>query len=317
MLDILRQISVTCFFTSYLVVLVLELLRVMGRIPGRGLAVLVMTGIGLFTHVCFLSLRAYDGPGQQDAGLLATWSDWLHLLALGLAVCFLVSYLRRPDTIVSFFFLPAVLATIGAGLYFRNVDPFSRSEAAGVWASVHGLAMMIGTGAVLIGFLTGVMYLVQARRLKQKKARSALRLPTLEALGNMNRRCLVTSTTAVAIGVLAGVIMNLNRTGQVGWMNGGVLFSLLLFAWLVGTTLLEFFYTPASRGRKAVFLTLASLGFLLLAVFSVIKNSHGKPESETSRRGFSLTPPTAMAIEQSEAWRANDSQIAATQEDPS
>ena len=43
MLDILRQISVTCFFSSYLVVLVLELLRLFGRFPGRGLAVIVMT----------------------------------------------------------------------------------------------------------------------------------------------------------------------------------------------------------------------------------------------------------------------------------
>ena len=54
MLAILREISITCFFTSYLVVLVLELLRLWGRIPGRGLLVVVMTGIGLFTHVCYL-----------------------------------------------------------------------------------------------------------------------------------------------------------------------------------------------------------------------------------------------------------------------
>ena len=37
MLAILREISIACFFTSYLVVLVLELLRLWGRIPGRGL----------------------------------------------------------------------------------------------------------------------------------------------------------------------------------------------------------------------------------------------------------------------------------------
>ena len=45
MLAILREISVTCFFTSYLVVLVLELLRLLGRIPGRGLAVLSLIHI--------------------------------------------------------------------------------------------------------------------------------------------------------------------------------------------------------------------------------------------------------------------------------
>ena len=88
MLAILREISITCFFTSYLVVLVLELLRLLGRIPGRGLLVIVMTVIGLFTHICYLLLRATatNGSSPGDAGLLATWSDWALLLALGLAV---------------------------------------------------------------------------------------------------------------------------------------------------------------------------------------------------------------------------------------
>ena len=276
MLAILREISVTCFFTSYLVVLVLELLRLLGRIPGRGFAVVVMMAIGLFTHVTYLAIRASDGLGASETGLLATWADWSYLLALGLAICFLVSYLRRPDTVISFFFLPAVLATIAMGFAIRNMQPFSRSEAAGVWAGVHGIAMMVGTGAVLIGFLAGVMYLVQSWRLKRKKAGSALRLPTLESLGRLNRRCLVLSTTFVAVGVLAGIVMNLNRSGSIGWTNGGVLFSVLLFVWLLGTTALEFFYRPRSGGRKAVYLTLASLGFLVLAVFSVLKDSHGQ-----------------------------------------
>ena len=146
MLAILREISVTCFFTSYLVVLVLELLRLLGRIPGRGLAVIVMMIIGLFTHITYLLLRAGDAIQTEKTGLLATWSDWSYLLALGLAICFLVFYLRRPDTIISFFFLPAVLATIGLGFAVSNVEPFSRTEAVGIWASVHGPSMMIVSG---------------------------------------------------------------------------------------------------------------------------------------------------------------------------
>lgn len=294
MLATLREISVPCFFTSYLVVLVLELLRLLGRVPGRGLAVIVMTGIGLFTHLCYLTLRAIDGSSGADVGLLATWSDWSYLLALGLVVCFLVLYLRRPDTIISFFFLPAILATIAMGVAVRNLEPFSRSEAVGVWGTVHGLAMMVGAGAVLFGFLAGVMYLVQSSRLKHKKAGSTLRLPTLETLGRMNRRCLIVSTVAVAIGVLAGIVMNLNRSGQVGWTDGGVLFSTLLFLWLLGTTALEFFYEPASRGRKAVYLTLASLGFLILAMSSVLTGSHGTGTGTGETKDAAVSPVTTL-----------------------
>ena len=283
MLAILREISVTCFFTSYLVVLVLELLRLAGKMPGRALAVIAMSTIGLFTHITYLVLRTTTVPGGSEIGFLATWHDWSLLLALGLAICFLFNYVRRPDTVVSFFFLPVVLGLIGLGVAIRDTQPFSRSEAAGVWRSVHGLAMMVGAGAVLIGFLVGIMYLIQSRRLKQKRAGSGLRLPTLETLGRMNRRCLITSTVAVGIGVFAGAIMNINQWGSVSWTEGGVLFSVLLFAWLLVTTGLEYLYASASHGTRAVYLTLASLGFLILAMIGVMSSPHGKSDgTETS-----------------------------------
>jgi hypothetical protein len=281
MLASLREISIACFFTSYLVVLVLELLRLWGRIPGRGLLVIVMTVVGLFTHVCYLLLRATEGAGG-DAGLLATWSDWSLLLAFGLAFCFFLLYLRRPDTIVSFFFLPAVMGLIGLAIAVRDLAPFSRTEAVEVWLRVHALAMMVGSGAVLIGFLAGGMYLAQSWRLKRKRAGSSMRLPTLESLSRLNRRCLVISTSAVAVGLLSGVVMNLNRWGHVGWTDRGVLLSMLLLLWLAAATSIEFFYEPASHGRKAVYLTLASLGFLILAMIGVLSTSHGQSAEQSA-----------------------------------
>jgi ABC-type transport system involved in cytochrome c biogenesis permease subunit len=283
MLAHLREITITCFLASYLVVLVLELLRLLGRIPGRGLLVVVMMVLGLFAHICYVMLRATEQTGRSDSGALATWSDWALLLALGLAVSFFVQYLGRPDTVVSFFFLPAVLAMIGLAILVRPLPPFSRNEAVVVWRSVHALAMMLGSGAVLIGFLAGVMYLVQSWRLKHKRAGSTLRLPTLESLGRLSRRCLVISTIAVGVGLLAGVVMNLNRLGHVGWANREVLLSMLLFAWLIGASGLEYFYAPSSRGGKAVFLTLASLGFLILAMIGVLTSSHGQSEAVPTR----------------------------------
>ncbi len=303
MLAVLREISVTCFFTSYLVVLVLELLRVLGRIPGRALLVIAMTAIGLFTHVTFLMLQASAEAEAVGTGLFATWSDWSLLIALGLAICFLILYLRRPDTIVSFFFLPCVLALIGLSLLLRDLAPFSRSEAVELWRSIHGISMTAGSIAVLIGFIAGVMYLVQSWRLKHKRAGSSFRLPTLESLGKLNRRCLVTSTAAVAAGLVAGVVMNLNRFGHVGWTDGGVLLSVLLFVWLAVATSVEYFYEPASHGRKAVYLTLASLGFLVLAMIGVLSGSHGEsvndpvPPANVELSTDSATVPSPSTIE--------------------
>ncbi len=286
MLAFLSEISITCVFASYFVVLVLELLRLLGRIPGRGLFVIAMMSVGLFTHVCYLLLRATTLEGAEvggpEVGLLATWSDWSLLLALGLASAFFVLYLRRPETIISFFFLPAVMSLLGLAIALGNRPPFSRTEAVEVWRSVHAIAMMAGSIAVLVGFLAGIMYLVQSRRLKLKRAGSSFRLPTLESLGRLNRRCLVGSTIAVGIGLIAGVVMNLNRWGSVGWTDRGVLLSTLLLVWLLGATCVEYFYAPASRGRKAIYLTLASGGFLVLAMIGVLTTSHGQSEKDAS-----------------------------------
>lgn len=276
LLETLHKISISCFFASYSVALLLELTRFFGPFRGRVPAVLAMMGLGLFTHISYLFLRAVDLPADDNRGLLSSWAEWSLLLALGLAIFFVFAYIRRSDTIISFFFLPLILLTIGLGISIGGWEPFSRTEAADVWRSVHGFAMMIGTGAVLVGFLAGVMYLVQSRRLKLKQAGSrAFRLPTLETLDRANRRSLVISTAAVAIGVVAGLIMNLNQNDRFEWSDGGIVLSFVLFLWLVAATATEFFYSPASRGRKAFYMTLASLGFLVLALIGVIFSSHG------------------------------------------
>ncbi|KLU01268.1 putative transmembrane protein [Rhodopirellula islandica] len=278
-MELLRQISVTCFSASYLVVLVLEALRFLGRVPGRGLAVVVMMGLGIFTHVTYLTLRAASISNEANIGRLATWTDWSLMVALGLAIAFFAFYLRRPDTVIGLFFLPAILAMIALSRAVSNLPAFERNEAVEVWRGVHGVSMMLGSAAVLVGFLAGAMYLVQSWRLKRKQAGSSLRLPTLETLQNLNRSCLVISTASVGVGLVSGVVMNWNRLGMIPWTDGGIILSGVLFLWLVTATVVEYIYAPASRGRKIAYLTLASFGFLVLAMTGVLSSSHGADQS--------------------------------------
>jgi hypothetical protein len=287
----LREITVTCFFTSYLVVLLLELLRLLGRVPGRGLAVIVMTVVGLLVHLIYLGFRIAEPGPAGETGLLASWTDWSLLLAFGLMVCFFVFYLRRPDTIVSFFFLPLVLLLILLAVALRERLPFSRTEAAELWRTLHALSMAIGVGAVLIGFLAGSMYLLQSWRLKRRRAGSMLRLPTLESLQKLNRHCLVVSTVSVGLGVFSGVVMNLNQLGHIGWTDGGVLVSSLLFVWLLVATIVEFVYAPSSHGRKVAYLTLASFGFLVITMVALLASSHGQ-SSQPAPSGAASQPWT-------------------------
>jgi hypothetical protein len=273
----LHGITATCFVGSYFAAMLLELTRSLVAVPGRAVMTIGFTVAGLFAHAVYLIVRAVGQNRLAETGLLAGWYDWSLLVAWGVAACFLTLYLRRPDTSVGLFLLPPVLVLVGLATFTRSWEPFSRVEAVGFWRSIHGLAMMVGTAAVLMGFIAGLMYLTQAYRLKNKHAGGRrLRLPTLERLQAMNRHCLVVSTAAVAVGLLAGVIMSVNRWGYVAWTEGGVILSLILLLWLMAATTVEFIYPPARQGRKIVYLTLASFGFLVLAMYGILSSEHGR-----------------------------------------
>ena len=281
MLAFLREITITCFFCSYLVVLLLEFTRLWRRVPGRGLLAVVMVTLGLFAHFSYLFMRANQGDlSGGEAGILASWLDWSLLLSFVLGVTYLIFFIRRPDTMVGFFFLPAIMALIATAIIFRDMPPFSRTEATQLWTRLHAMAMMVGSLGVLLGFISGCMYLVQSWRLKNKRAGSGFRLPTLESLARTNRRCLITSTVAMAGGLTAGIAMNLNRMGQIGVMDRTVSLSLLLLIWLIATTVFEFYYAPSSHSGKGIYMTFASLGFLILAMFGALTSSHGGSKAE-------------------------------------
>lgn len=291
MIQFLSGISVTCFVTSYLIALVLELTRTWFEIPVRRIVILGFTLVGLVLQLAYLILRAQP-DGTTEAGLMATWYDWSLLLSWGLAACYLFFLLRRPETTVGSFLLPPVLALIALAIYVQDSPPFSREEATGIWRNVHAMAMLLGSLAVLLGFLAGVMYLVQSSRLKQKRAgRGRVRLPTLEGLQHLNRRCLYFSTIALACGLFSGVLMNLNRWGSVGWTERGVIFSGILLLWLVAATLFEIFYRPSRRGRKVAYLTFASFVFLVLAFAAVLTSPHGRglPDEAPSSADTSIS----------------------------
>lgn len=283
MLSLLSGISVTCFVGSYLVALGLELTRPFFRLPARVTITAGVTIAGLATHLVFLIARAFPQGLPGDIGLWAGWYDWSLLLAWGLAACYLVLFLRRPETTVGYFLLPPVLGLVALAMAVRDWTPFSRAEAFGFWRSVHALAMLIGAVVVLLGFVAGIMYLVQSTRLKHKRAGSrSLRLPTLEWLQQLNRRCLLVSTAVLALGLISGAVMNLNRWGHVGWTERGVILSGILLLWLIAATLFEFFYKPARQGRKIAYLTLASFGFLVLAMVGVLSSPHGRAAADSA-----------------------------------
>lgn len=280
-MEFLSNITVTCFVGSYLVALALELTRGLFRLPGRMVCVMGFTAAGLFTQTVYLTMSFRRQMDGQGAGLLASWYDWTLLIALGIALCYAVLLLRRPDSTLGYFLLPMVLAMIALAGLLRNRPPFSRDDAISFWLNVHGITMLLVTVTVLLGFVAGIVYLIQSSRLKHKKLSSAgLRLPSLEWLQTVNRACLLCSTGLMALGLFSGIAMHLNRSGGLHWNDRGIQLSCVMFVWLVIASFFEGFYKPARRGRKIAYLTLASFVFLVIAMAGLMASNHGATKGE-------------------------------------
>ncbi len=272
----LSGITSFCFFASYTVTLILEISRLFFRAPVRLAVMLAFALAGLFAHTVFLWLRVQ--AALPSAAPLSSWYDWCLLVAWAVAAIYLCAGIWRPQNTAGMFMLPLVLALIGVAELFRDVAPFPRDTAKTVWEMVHGTALLAGTIVVMLGFVAGVMYLIQSYRLKHKlPPREGFKLPSLEWLQKENERSLVVSSFLLAIGLVSGIVLNLVKASVVAWSDPVVWTSSVLLLWLVTAVTFNYVYKPARRGRKVAYLVVASFLFLVLVLGIVLWAEHASP----------------------------------------
>jgi ABC-type uncharacterized transport system permease subunit len=129
----------------------------------------------------------------------------------------------------------------------------------------HVAANLMGVALFTLAFAAAVAYLVQERRLKQKKLDGVMqRLPPLDALDKAEHRFLILGFPMMTIGILTGTLWakeveaggaaEITRAafGYVSWSLFGLV--LLLRA------------AAGWRGRRAAYGTIAGFGFALLVL---------------------------------------------------
>lgn len=270
--------TITCFAACYATALAVELSRLVFRLRIPLIVPLVASAMGLLAHSLYLIGQAQHELALRVSSPLSSWYDFCLLAAWVVAGAYLSLMIRRRENAIGVFLLPLVLGLIVVAA-FQDQASFPVHTANNVWRLVHGLTLMLGTTAVLLGFATGLMYVLQSYRLKHKLPPSrGFRLPSLEWLQKFNREALFVSTCLLAVGLISGVALNLiNKSGsggQVSWTDPVVLSSGVLFLWLTVVTIFEAIYRPAREGNKVAYLTLASFVFLGLALYFVLFGSH-------------------------------------------
>lgn len=285
MLDLTR-ITVFCFAASYTVALGLEAAALVGRrggqlaatlSGGRRWALIGFTTAGLFAHFAYLAMQAAGA-----ATPLSSPADWCLLAGAVLASIYLATSLAHTRWAVGLFLLPVVLGFIALA-YAASDQPISAERASLFWGLAHGWLLLAATASVSIGFVAGLMYLVQSWRLRHKlPPGEGLTLPSLEWLERISGRTLALSVWLTAGGFVSGLVLTrLNRgAGAEGYRLGTdpvVLTSAALLGWLVVAAVFRWAYPPARSGRRVAYLTVAAFGFLAITLASLALrgSSHG------------------------------------------
>jgi ABC-type uncharacterized transport system permease subunit len=271
----------TCFLIAYILAFIGEFTRLRGSGDWvRRWSPWVTTGLmllAIITHSLYLLDRFWNTWSGNQLAAFRSWQDWGYLASWLVAIASLWLSYRRSDKQIGLFVLPIVIAIVGLAVAFPSDSPIAVARsAASYWRMVHSTAMLVGTMLVALGFAVAMMYLVQGWRLKHRSATTnSLRLPSLEYLQSLGRKCILGSAVAVGFGVVSGVIMTLARDGQIAWNDRGILFSAALFAWLSAAAVLQWFSSSRGRGEWTAMLSVLSFVIVIAALAVVISTPHG------------------------------------------
>lgn len=279
----LSGISITCFAASYAIVFGLELFGLKRRYAWHRAALVLVTLAGLVAHTLYLA------PLMSEANAISmSTAEWLLMAAWVLAIIYLAALFYLPRSPTGLVLLPIVLALIISSVYAGG-EPLAPERSFYLWGMFHGLVLMLGTVAVCIGFIAGLMYLVQSYALKHARSPvNGLRLPSLEWLERVNSRSLGLSAVLIALGFVSGLVMSIamhhGERAYNLWTDPVVLSLAAMLAWLVGAEAFRLVYPAARRGRKVAYLTLASFVFLVIALASLtlLDTVHGSSRSEAT-----------------------------------
>jgi len=132
------------------------------------------------------------------------------------------------------------------------------------WLFLHVALLLAAYAALLISLIASLLYLVQERRLKQKRAAPARGwLPPLETTDQIALKSLLFGLPCMTAGLLIGSVVALETIGPAFFADPKVLLSLAM--WVVYVAMIYIRRHSGLRGRRAVYLS----GFVFLIVLAV------------------------------------------------
>jgi ABC-type uncharacterized transport system permease subunit len=185
-------------------------------------------------------------------------------IAALLATAFYLGIRRRSNIdALGAFVAPVALTFVLGSRFVGSADP----GIGGGLLALHVISNLLGDALFLLASGTAVLYLVEERRLKQKRAASVFgKLPPLDALDRAEHRLLLTGFPLLTLGIITGTAWaHRIETGSPAEMARA------LFAygtWILFAGVLILRALLGWRGRRAAYGTIA--GFLFAVAVLVV-----------------------------------------------
>jgi ABC-type uncharacterized transport system permease subunit len=291
---VLDRLSVLCFAGTYALALLAELARLIVRSTVRWYVTAGLMVLAWLVQTAFLVNLAFKSP----LVLVTTPFESVMVLSWIVALIGLYLMVRSPKPVaVGMFVLPVVLGLIIGGWFApRESDWLDWGGTVAFWGTVHGIFLLGGAVFTCVAFFAGLMYLVQMRRLKSKRAsRWGLAVPNLEQSERINRGAITVAFPLLTFGLLIGVILSyvaqadgnaIPTARALRWTDPKVLSA--LWMWLVFAVLLHARFRPAMRGKSVMILTIVAFALLVFTWVGVealrLPTAHGTSKATTGER---------------------------------
>jgi cytochrome c-type biogenesis protein CcsB len=136
------------------------------------------------------------------------------------------------------------------------------------WLPIHVTSAFLGDAIFALAFCTGVIYLIQERLVKSRRATALSgRLPSLEILDEINYRALTIGFPLLTIGIVTGAVWAEYAWGA--YWNWDPKETWSLITWLLYAALLHQRLAIKWRGKKAAVMAIVGFGAVLFTFLGV------------------------------------------------
>ena len=190
--------------------------------------------------------------------------ETLSMLGLLLGAAFLVLAVRYRTVSFGIFLLPVAALLTVVPAFRPGAELLNYPLLHTGWLFLHVALLLAAYAALLISLIASVLYLVQERRLKQKRTSQARSwLPPLETTDQIALKALLFGLPCMTAGLLIGSVVALETIGPRFFADPKVLLSLAM--WVVYIAMIFIRRHSGLRGRRAIYLS----GFVFLIVLAV------------------------------------------------